>query len=251
MEQKTSEISQNRYKLKFSQRLYVGLKVIMDFFISLIALIILSPLFLITAFAIIIDSRGHVFFCQERIGKNGKVFKCIKFRSMSKDANHHVAGYEYEGVDAYITRVGRVIRKLSIDELPQLYNILIGQMSLIGYRPSQDNEKELNEAREEYNMYQIRPGLSGWAQVNGRDELASQPKKKAEFDKYYLERISLWLDIKILFMTIGKVFKSDSVKEGVIVEEPATLQEEQIAVQEETNIVQEDANILQEENVSV
>ena len=94
--------------------------------------------------------------------------------------------------------------------------MLAGQMSLIGYRPSQSCENELNEARESYDMYQIRPGISGWAQVNGRDVLAAHPKKKAEYDAYYLRHFSLWLDIKIFFMTIIKVFKSDSVVEGVI-----------------------------------
>ena len=219
MKQKQKNISQGDYTLKVSQKIYRGVKVAFDFVMALIILIILSPIFIVTAIAIKIDSKGPVFFCQERIGKNGKLFKCVKFRSMSIDANHNVAGYEYAEVDAYITKVGAVIRKLSIDELPQLFNVLTGKMSLIGYRPSQDNETELNQAREEYNMYQIRPGISGWAQVNGRDELAAKPKKKAMFDRYYLEHFSLWLDIKILFMTVGKVFKSDGVKEGVLDEQ--------------------------------
>ena len=219
MKQKQKGISQGDYKLRFFQKVYVGIKLFLDVLFSLIAIILLSPIYIITAIAIKIDSKGPVFFCQERVGKNGKMFKCIKFRSMSVDANHHVAGYEYAEVNSYITKVGAVIRKLSIDELPQLFNVLTGKMSLIGYRPSQANELELNEAREGYNMYQIRPGISGWAQVNGRDELAAIPKKKAEFDRYYLEHISLWLDIKILFMTIGKVFKHDGVKEGVLKEE--------------------------------
>lgn len=219
MKQKQKGISQGEYKLKISQRIYVGVKVFFDALIALLAIILLSPIFIITAIAIKIDSKGPVFFCQQRVGKKGKMFKCVKFRSMSIDANHHVAGYEYAEVGSYITKVGAVIRKLSIDELPQLFNVLTGKMSLIGYRPSQANELELNEAREGYNMYQIRPGISGWAQVNGRDQLAAIPKKKAEFDRYYLENISLWLDIKILFMTIGKVFKHDGVKEGVLKED--------------------------------
>lgn len=216
MKQKKNDSSQGDYKLKVSQKVYVGVKVIVDFLIALIAILLLSPIFIVTAIAIKIDSKGPVFFCQERVGKKGKTFKCIKFRSMSVDANHNVAGYEYAEVNAYITKVGAVIRKLSIDELPQLFNVLTGKMSLIGYRPSQANETELNEAREGYNMYQIRPGISGWAQVNGRDELAAQPKKKAEYDRYYLEHVSVWLDIKILFMTVGKVFSHDDVKEGVL-----------------------------------
>lgn len=208
----------NLYKLTFGQKIYRFVKAVADFVIALIALIILSPLFLIVAIAIKIDSKGPVFFKQDRIGKNGKLFKCVKFRSMSQDARHDVAGYEYAEVNSYITKVGAFLRKTSIDELPQLFNMLTFKMSLIGYRPSQANEKELNDAREGYNMYQIRPGITGWAQVNGRDVLAAHPTKKAEFDAYYLQRYSLWLDIKIFFMTIAKVFKSEDVEEGVVVE---------------------------------
>lgn len=204
------------YKLKASQKVFVFFKAIADFVIALIALLILIPVFVITAIAIKIDSKGPVFFVQKRIGKGGKEFNCIKFRSMSQDARHDVAGYEYQEVTSYITKVGKFIRKTSIDELPQLFCLLTFKMSLIGYRPSQSNEHELNDAREAYNMYQIRPGISGWAQVNGRDVLAAQPKKKAAYDAYYLKNISLWLDIKIFFMTIIKVFKSDGVSEGVV-----------------------------------
>ncbi|MGM9682378.1 MAG: sugar transferase [Eubacteriales bacterium] len=209
--------SSSIYKLKTRQKIYRFIKSVIDFSIALIALIVLSPLFLIVAIAIKIDSPGPVFFVQKRIGKNGKLFNCIKFRSMSVEARHDVAGYEYENVQSYVTKTGAFIRKYSIDELPQFLNILTFRMSLIGYRPSQPCENELNEARESYNVYQVRPGISGWAQVNGRDILAANPKKKAKYDAYYLEHFSLWLDIKIFFMTIVKVFKSDDVVEGVII----------------------------------
>jgi O-antigen biosynthesis protein WbqP len=209
---------ESTYKLKNGQKVYRVIKAAIDFLMALVALIVLSPLFLVVAIAIKIDSRGPVFFVQKRIGRNGKPFNCIKFRSMSVDARHDVAGYEYAGASSCITKTGAFIRKCSIDELPQLYNILTFKMSWIGYRPSQSNEKELNEAREEYGLYQISPGISGWAQVNGRDVLAAHPKKKAEFDAYYLQHFSLWLDIKIFFMTIVKVFKSDDIVEGVIEE---------------------------------
>lgn len=208
--------TKNNHKLSVCQKIYRFFKAIMDFFIALIALIVLSPLFIVVAIAIKIDSRGPVFFVQKRIGKNGKLFNCVKFRSMSVDARHDVAGYEYANVQAYVTKVGAVIRKLSIDELPQLFNLLTFKMSLIGFRPAQENETELNTAREGYNVYQIRPGISGWAQVNGRDVLAAQPKKKAEFDCYYVDHFSLWMDIKIFFLTLVRVFKSDDVVEGVI-----------------------------------
>ena len=219
------EESASPYKLRTSQRIFVVFKAIADFIIALVALLILIPVFIITAIAIKIDSKGPVFFVQKRIGKGGKEFNCVKFRSMSQEARHDVAGYEYQEVSSYITRVGKFIRKTSIDELPQLFCLLTFKMSLIGYRPSQSNEFELNEARESYNMYQIRPGISGWAQVNGRDVLAAQPKKKAECDAYYLKNISLWLDIKIFFMTIIAVFKSDGVAEGVVKEEKEEVEE--------------------------
>lgn len=211
-------VERKPYKLKGSQKFYRFLKAWADFFIALVAVIILSPVFVITAIAIKIDSKGPVFFKQPRIGKNGKLFNCIKFRSMSTEARHDVAGYEYAEVNSYITKVGKVIRKLSIDELPQLFNMLTFKMSLIGYRPSQSNEIELNTAREDYDMYQVRPGITGWAQINGRDVLAAQPVKKASFDAYYLHKFSLWLDIKIFFLTIIRVFKSDDVQEGVLKE---------------------------------
>lgn len=204
------------YKLKTRQKIYRTIKAIVDFCIALVAIIVLLPLFIVVGIAIKIDSPGPVFFVQKRIGKDGQLFNCIKFRSMSVDARHDVAGYEYQDVQAYVTRVGAFIRKFSIDELPQFLGMLTFKMSLIGFRPSQENEIELNTARENYNMYQVRPGISGWAQVNGRDVLAANPKKKAEYDAYYLEHFSLWLDIKIFFMTIVKVFKSDDVVEGVI-----------------------------------
>lgn len=138
---------------------------------------------------------------------------------MSVEAKPDIAGYQYAEVNSYITKVGAFLRKTSLDELPQLFCILTFKMSLIGYRPSQSSETELNDAREMYNMYQIRPGVSGWAQINGRDVLAAQPKKKARYDAYYLQRFSFWLDIKIFFLTIIKVFIRDGFGEGVIKKE--------------------------------
>ena len=194
-----------KYELRFSQKLYCGFKAVCDFFIALIALIILSPLFLIVAIAIKIDSKGPVFFVQKRVGKNGKEFKCVKFRSMSEKANHECPSYEYSGVESYITRVGKFIRKLSIDELPQLYNILNGKMYLISYRPVVPNEIELHEAREKFAVYQIRPGLTGWAQVNGYRGDTSIIKR-IEHDLYYIENWTLGLDFKIMFLTVFKGF---------------------------------------------
>ena len=230
----------NTYKLKTSQKMYRFVKAIMDFLIALFALIVLFPLFIIVAVAIKIDSPGPVFFAQKRVGKNGKLFNCVKFRSMSIDARPDVAGYEYENVSSYVTKTGAFIRKFSIDELPQFFNMLTFKMSLIGFRPSQENETELNTARESYEMYQIRPGISGWAQVNGRDVLAANPKKKAEYDAYYLEHFSLWLDIKIFFMTIVRVFKSDDVVEGVIEVPQDSLDEESIIIDNGLDVITKD-----------
>ena len=220
--------------------MYRFVKAIMDFLIALFALIVLFPLFIIVAVAIKIDSPGPVFFAQKRVGKNGKLFNCVKFRSMSIDARPDVAGYEYENVSSYVTKTGAFIRKFSIDELPQFFNMLTFKMSLIGFRPSQENETELNTARESYEMYQIRPGISGWAQVNGRDVLAANPKKKAEYDAYYLEHFSLWLDIKIFFMTIVRVFKSDDIVEGVIEVPQDSLDEESIIIDNGLDVVTKD-----------
>ena len=200
------------YKLKIGQKIYLVFKAGFDFIFALLMLIVLIPLFIVVAIAIKIDSKGPVFFCQKRIGRKGKEFTIVKFRSMTLDANHSVATYKYKQVSGKITKVGRVLRKLSIDELPQLFCVLTFKMSLIGYRPAQDNELELNQAREEYNMYQIRPGLTGWAQINGRDVVARIPKKKAKLDFYYLQNVSPWLDIKIFFKTIIKVIIADGVK---------------------------------------
>ena len=207
------------HTLRPAQRLYRTAKAIGDFFIALASLVVLSPLFLVVAIAIKIDSRGPVFFVQKRIGRGGRLFRCVKFRTMTTSANHNVAGYEYAEVNSYITRGGGFLRKYSIDELPQLYNMLTFKMSLIGYRPSQPCEHELNDAREAHNLYQIAPGITGWAQVNGRDILASHPKKKAEFDAHYLRHLSPALDVKIFFMTFACLLGHKDVAEGIVEDE--------------------------------
>ena len=211
-EKKYAEIK--KYKLTVGQRIYVAFKAVIDFFIGLIGLVICAIPFAIIAIAIKLDSKGPVFFSHKRIGYNGKEFNCTKFRSMRTDAKHDVAGYQYAEVESYITRVGAFLRKTSLDELPQLISLMTGKMSLVGYRPSQKSEEELNTTRESFDLYQIRPGITGWAQVNGRDVLASHPTLKAQYDGYYMEHISLWLDIKILFMTFIKVIKRSDIEEG-------------------------------------
>lgn len=206
------------YTLTFWQKVYVKIKVLIDFVIGVIGLIICAIPFCVIAVAIKLDSKGPVFFTHKRIGYKGKEFNCTKFRSMRTDARHDIAGYQYADVNSYITKVGAFLRKTSLDELPQLFSLVTGKMSLIGYRPSQKSEDELNTAREGFNLYQIRPGITGWAQINGRDILAAHPTLKAKYDGYYLKHISPWLDIRILFLTIWKVLKHSDIEEGELKE---------------------------------
>ena len=227
MTKTNQEIQSNQYKLKTSQKVYLVFKAGFDFIFSLIMLLLLIPLFIVVAIAIKIDSKGPVFFYQKRIGKNGKEFTIVKFRSMTIDANHEVATSKYEQVAGKITKVGRFIRKLSIDELPQLFCVLTFKMSLIGYRPLILSETSIHKERLKYNMYQIRPGLTGWAQINGRDAMSNKPKKKAEYDFYYLQHISFGLDFKIFFKTIGKVIKSDGVKDATYKKKQKSAEKEQ------------------------
>lgn len=203
-----------KYSLTAGQKIYVRIKVIIDFFIGIIGLALCAIPFGIIAIAIKIDSKGPVFFTHKRIGYKGKEFNCTKFRSMRIDARHDIAGYQYSNVESYITRVGSFLRKTSLDELPQLISLITGKMSLVGYRPSQKSEEELNIAREGFGLYQIRPGITGWAQINGRDILASHPTLKAKYDGYYLKNISPWLDAKIVLLTFWKVFTRSDIEEG-------------------------------------
>ena len=175
------------------------------FTISLITLIILSPILLIVAIVIKLDSKGPVIFKQERLGVNGVPFWIYKFRSMCVGAEKQGSGvYSYKG-DSRITKVGKIIRATSIDELPQLWNILKGDMALIGPRPALTYHPWPYEQYDEHqkHMFDVRPGITGWAQVNGRKEVPWPERIKLNI--YYVEHLSLWLDIKILFMTVFKV----------------------------------------------
>jgi len=203
-----------KIKMKKSQKIYIGVKAGIDFLIGLAGLAVCVLPFLLIGAAIKLDSRGPVFFVQPRIGKDGKMFQCIKFRTMSMDADHAVATYEYEGANDYITKVGKFLRKTSLDELPQLFNLLAGSMSFVGYRPSQNVEYKLMNAREQFGVYQARPGITGWAQINGRDVLAARPSEKAKYDAYYVQHISPWMDIKIIFLTVFKVLVHSDYIEG-------------------------------------
>lgn len=188
------------------------IKRILDLIISIIALILLIPFFIIFAILIKVESKGSIFFKQERIGKDKKHFKIYKFRTMRADTPKDMPTHRLKNADMYITKVGKFMRKTSIDELPQIINILKGEMSIIGPRPALWNQDDLIEERDKYNANNIRPGLTGWAQVNGRDEL--EIPVKAKYDGEYVEKSSLWFDIKVFFRTIVKVFKHDGVVEG-------------------------------------
>ncbi|MDD6703444.1 MAG: sugar transferase [Oscillospiraceae bacterium] len=187
------------------------MKRVFDFIISLFALIILSPLFLLISLTILIGDGKPVLFRQKRVGKNNELFTIYKFRTM-KRGTENVASGKLENANAKITKFGRILRATSIDELPQLFNILNGTMSLVGPRPLIPEETEIRELREKYNVYTIRPGITGWAQVNGRDNISLE--QKALLDKEYVEKQSLGFDIKILVMTVLKVLRREDVNEG-------------------------------------
>ena len=180
-------------------------------FIALVSLIILSPLFLIVSILIKLESKGPIFFKQERIGKDNINFMIYKFRSMRTDTPD-VATHLLNDPEIFITKVGKFLRKTSLDELPQLINIIKGEMLFVGPRPALYNQYDLKDLRTEKGVHVLYPGVSGWAQVNGRDEL--EIEEKVEFDRQYLERRSIFMDIKIVLMTIFKVFKSEGVVEG-------------------------------------
>ncbi len=179
--------------------------------IALISLVLLSPILLIVAIAIKLESKGPVFFKQERIGKDNVNFTIYKFRSMRTDTPD-VPTHLLNDPDIFITKTGKILRKTSLDELPQLINILKGEMLFVGPRPALYNQYDLRDLRIEKGVHVLYPGVSGWAQVNGRDEL--EIPDKVEFDRQYLERRNMILDIKIVFMTLFKVFKSEGVVEG-------------------------------------
>lgn len=188
------------------------IKRILDFLISLIAIVIISPLLLILAIIIKVSSPGPVLFKQERMGKDNKRFKIYKFRSMRTDTPKDVPTHMLENPDQYITRIGKFMRKTSLDELPQLFNILKGEMAMIGPRPSLPNQYDLNALRDKNGASSIKPGLTGLAQISGRDEL--EIEVKANLDGEYVKRMSFLFDCKCFIGTITSVLKHEGVVEG-------------------------------------
>ncbi len=193
-------------------KIYFIFKRILDVILSAIGLIILLPFFVIFSIIIKIESPGPIFFKQKRIGKNKKQFTIYKFRTMRTDTPKDMPTHMLKDAESYITKFGNIMRKTSIDELPQIINILKGDMSIIGPRPALWNQFDLIAERDKYNANSIRPGLTGLAQVSGRDEL--EIPVKAKFDGEYIQNISFWLDLKIFFKTIINVFKHDGIVEG-------------------------------------
>lgn len=188
------------------------LKRAIDLVLSFLAIIILALPMLIIALIIKIDDPGPVFFKQKRVGKGKSHFYLLKYRSMKMSTPHDTPTHLLENPEQYITRVGRFLRKSSLDELPQIYNIFVGKMSIIGPRPALWNQYDLIEERDKYGANDVKPGLTGWAQINGRDEL--EIPVKAALDGEYVKKLSFLFDCKCFFGTIVSVLKSDGVVEG-------------------------------------
>lgn len=187
------------------------LKRALDFLLSLCGLLVLWPLFLVIAIAIKIDDPGPVFFSQKRVGLHKRYFQLYKFRSM-KVSTPDVPTHLLEHPEQYISRVGGFLRKYSMDELPQIINILLGQMAIIGPRPALWSQEDLIAERDKYGANDVRPGLTGWAQINGRDELTIE--EKSAYDGEYVKHLSFAFDCKCFFGTIGKVLRHEGVVEG-------------------------------------
>lgn len=192
--------------------MYSVVKRLGDIILSLMGIIILCPIFMIIAIAIKLDSEGPVIFKQKRFGRYKKSFYVLKFRTMKVDSPKYVATRDLHNSEQWITKVGSFLRKTSLDELPQLCNILVGNMSIVGPRPVAISELDVIEAREQYGANDILPGLTGWAQINGRDNLSTDVK--ARLDGYYVQHRSLAMDIKCIVRTIPYVLKRKGIVEG-------------------------------------
>jgi O-antigen biosynthesis protein WbqP len=190
----------------------VFLKRFFDIVLSLCGIVVLLPIFILISVAIFIDNPGPILFNQKRVGKSKRVFKMLKFRSMKTSTPKDMPTHLLANPEQYITRVGKFLRKTSLDELPQIFNIFVGQMSIIGPRPALWNQDDLIAERDKYRANDVRPGLSGWAQINGRDEL--EIPEKAKLDGEYVEKMSFFFDCKCFFGTIKSVLKRDGIVEG-------------------------------------
>ena len=194
------------------QKKYLLLKRGVDIVLSGGAIVVLSPILGLLALAIKLDSPGPVLFKQKRVGKDKELFEIYKFRTMRTDTPKDMPTHMLKDPDQFITKTGKFLRKTSLDELPQIFNIFTGKMSVIGPRPALWNQDDLVAERDKYNANDITPGLTGWAQINGRDEL--EIPVKAKLDGEYVKRMSFLFDIKCFFKTIESVAKSEGVVEG-------------------------------------
>lgn len=192
--------------------MYKHIKRVIDFLMAFVGLIVLSPLFLILIIAIKLDSKGPVLFKQKRVGIHKTHFNILKFRTMRTDTPKDMPTHLLKDPQQYITKVGRFLRKTSLDELPQIINILKGDMAVVGPRPALWNQYDLIEERDKYGANDVRPGLTGWAQINGRDELEIPVKAKLDGD--YIKKIGFLMDCRCFFGTFLSVLRGDGVVEG-------------------------------------
>ena len=201
-----------KHALTFKQKCYLPIKRLIDLVLSVCGLIVLSPLLIAIVIAIKLDSKGPVIFKQKRVGKNKTYFNIWKFRTMRTDAPKDMPTHLLSSPDAYITKIGKFLRQTSLDELPQILQIVVGKMSIIGPRPALWNQYDLIEERDKYGANDITPGLTGWAQGKGRDEL--EIPVKAKLDGEYVEKMGFMMDCKCFIMTIFSVARHDGVVEG-------------------------------------
>ncbi|MCA0756497.1 sugar transferase [Paenibacillus sp. N4] len=192
--------------------MYIKIKRFADMLLAIAGLVVLSPVFIILCVAIKFDSRGPILFKQKRVSLNKNHFYILKFRTMKIDTPKDTPTHLLENPEQYITSVGKFLRKTSLDELPQIWNIFVGEMSIIGPRPALWNQYDLITERDKYGANNVLPGLTGWAQINGRDELPIE--LKAKLDGEYVRKIGIWMDAKCFVRTIASVIKSEGVIEG-------------------------------------
>lgn len=195
-----------------TKRHYLIGKRIMDIMLALVALFIIAIPMLIIFLIVYIDDSGNVIFTQYRVGMGGRRFKLYKLRTMRRDTSKYMSTSEVDDPNRYITRMGRILRRLSIDELPQLFNVVKGDMSIVGPRPLISDEHEIHDLRMKFGVYRIRPGLTGLAQIHGRDMVT--PADKVRWDVRYLERFGFWTDVKIVLSTIPKLIGGNGFAEG-------------------------------------
>ena len=193
-----------------SKRKYNTFKRAMDIVIAVVALLILLLPLLIVMLCVYIDNPGKVIFAQERIGRNGKSFRIFKVRTMVASAPRNLSAAEFRDADRYVTRLGSLLRKTSLDELPQLINVIKGDMSIVGPRPLIAEESRVHMLRRKYGVYQTRPGITGLAQINGRNNVSTVDKVRWEVK--YLERYGFLEDVRIMFATVPKILRGSDVK---------------------------------------